>query len=71
MSLIRKFLSDSKLTSLLKYRLKPLLEALFFSKTVLMSYLVAPGEAVRSLVKSLFLPKPMPAPDRLMVVVML
>ena len=56
MSLIRKFLGDSKLTSLLKYRLKPLLDALFFSKTVLMSYLVAPGEAVRSSVKSLLFP---------------
>lgn len=42
--------------SLLRYSENPLREVLFLSKMVLMSYLEAGGEAVRSLVKSLFLP---------------
>ena len=36
--------------------LNPFLLALFLSKMVLMGYLDAPGDEVRSLVKSLFLP---------------
>jgi hypothetical protein len=37
-------------------------ELLFLSKTLLISYLDDPGETVMSLVKSLFLPYPIPAP---------
>jgi hypothetical protein len=47
--------------------LKPLRLVLFTSKIVLRKYFEAPGDAVRSLVKSLFLPLPIPAPDFLKV----
>lgn len=47
--------------------LKPFLLVLLTSKIVLRKYFDAPGDAVRSFVKSLFLPLPMPAPDFLKV----
>lgn len=56
------FLDRRGSTSLLRYRLKPLLEDLLRSKMVLISYFDEPGDTVRSFVKSLFFPYPMPAP---------
>ena len=55
-SFVWDFLDRGESTSLLRYRLKPLLEDLLRSKMVLISYFDDPGETVRSFVKSLFFP---------------
>jgi len=66
MSSIWKFLYKIDCTSRLSYMLNPFLLEVFLSKMVLIKYLVAPGDAVKSFVKSLLLPYPMPAPFFLM-----
>lgn len=58
-----KFLRDKPSTSLLVPIVIPLAFSLLTSKIVLSSYLELDGELARSMVKSYFLPYPMPAPE--------
>lgn len=65
------FLNINKVTYLLSYMENPFFFLTFLSNNVSRLYFEEPGEQVRSLVKSDFLPYPMAVPFRLKVLEML